>query len=92
MQHSDVATGTVSISAAGDVYTTTGPATIYNITNTLPSPHPGFCYVMQPPISVSNGSCTGDQLAALQNGSAVLENFIVTSPPWVEPPPLPIYN
>ncbi|KAI1853762.1 hypothetical protein JX266_001746 [Neoarthrinium moseri] len=72
----DVATGTMSLKETPE-YATDGPASVFNITNTAPASSPNQCYVRAFPLG---SRCTEEQLAALQDGTAVVENDIVVSP------------
>ncbi len=88
----DVATGTVSVLEDGDDgggkngsscggggggsgYSTVGPASSFAIKNVLPPDPPPVCYLFNAP-----GSCTGNQLAALAAGTAVVKDYIVVDP------------
>jgi len=70
----DVATGKVSIGADG-AYSSKGNASVADVKNDGgPSPEP-ICFVLAAPFT-----CTPNQLQALADSSAVIENYIVTSP------------
>lgn len=75
----DVATGDVDLGQNRD-YSTEGPDSVAGVRNDLPEPVPNVCYVLQPSIS-----CTLTQLAALVNGSAVIENWVMVDPPGEYP-------
>lgn len=65
----DIATG--NISTLDNLVSTKGPATVYNITN-KPIVDPGSqCYVLD------SSSCTEEQWATVENGTALVRNWIV---------------
>jgi hypothetical protein len=71
MFNTDVATGRIPTDAAAN-YTTTGPSSSFGIKNAVPSLPLPLCYtwdVME--------TCTDAQKLLLQNGSAVVQDFIV---------------
>lgn len=72
----DVATGLVSLDDSPD-YATEGPATIFDVKNEPPAPIPAECYVLSYPLTLS---CTDEQIEALLEGTAVVENNVVVSP------------
>ena len=82
MKHLDVATGKIPV-LASSTYATAGPASVFDVKTPLPAPVPAFCYLMYPPAYA--GQCTPAQLAAIKNGTAVIEDFIVVNPPWEAP-------
>ncbi len=70
----DVATGQV---VAGSNYSSEGPASsFYAVKETLPDSPPSVCWLY-----VSESRCTEDQKKALKNGTAVIKDFVVVSPP-----------
>ncbi|KAK6434066.1 hypothetical protein LTR95_009749 [Oleoguttula sp. CCFEE 5521] len=72
----DVATGRQStLPKRHGTYSTHGPSDSYKWTETLPGSPAVECYTY----AVST-TCTVDQAEALANGTAVIENFIVTKP------------
>ncbi|KUJ23315.1 alpha/beta-hydrolase [Mollisia scopiformis] len=71
MFHTDIATGGISI-ADHNNYSTTGPSSGFHIKNTMPDNPPNICYTY-----MATTTCTTDQLAKLQNGTAVVEDWIV---------------
>ena len=76
----DVATGAISLDgdeAAALEYTTEGPASVFDVNNNPPEQPAPRCYVLAAPLSTS---CTEEQIAALLDGSAVVENDVVISP------------
>ncbi|KAM0335619.1 hypothetical protein ACHAQA_000667 [Verticillium albo-atrum] len=75
----DVATGRVAV-GDGARYATAGVGDIRGVRVPLPRPAPVFCYVASTPIM--KGQCTDAQIAALANGTAVVEDFIVVEPAW----------
>ncbi|KFH42341.1 Carboxypeptidase S1 A-like protein [Hapsidospora chrysogenum ATCC 11550] len=74
MSRRDVATGKVDLSETTD-YASDGPRSVRNVTNELPEPELSVCHVDKAPIS-----CTSEQLAALADGSALVEYGIVVEP------------
>ncbi|KAH7146206.1 Alpha/Beta hydrolase protein [Dactylonectria macrodidyma] len=70
----DVATGEVEI-GANNTYSSDGPSNIFDVKNKLPEALAPMCHLYQAP-----HSCTEEQLVALQDGTAVTEDFIVVSP------------
>ncbi|KAL2760470.1 hypothetical protein ACRALDRAFT_1078824 [Sodiomyces alcalophilus JCM 7366] len=80
----DIATGLTPVAPGSGGYSTSGPSDVRGIKmSPPPNPRPIFCYVAAQPLAA--GSCSGEQIAALRNGSAVVEDFIVVSPPWTHP-------
>jgi hypothetical protein len=71
-----VATGSVSLADTPD-YASQGPATVFDVTSEVPTPIGSECYVLAFPFATT---CTDDQIEALLNGTAVVENNIVVSP------------
>jgi hypothetical protein len=74
MSRRDVATGKVDLSETTD-YASDGPQSVRNVTNEVPEPELSVCHVDKATIS-----CTPEQLAALADGSAVVEYGIVVEP------------
>lgn len=74
MSRRDVATGEVDLSETTD-YASDGPLSVRNVTNEIPEPELSVCHVDKAFIS-----CTPEQLAALADGSAVVEYGIVVKP------------
>ncbi|KAI1252097.1 hypothetical protein MGN70_006669 [Eutypa lata] len=72
----DVATGTICLADTPD-YGSQGPASVFDVKNEVPSQPDVSCYVLRAPMT---GSCTVEQLEALQDGTAVVENDVVVSP------------
>ncbi|KAL4801019.1 Alpha/Beta hydrolase protein [Aspergillus venezuelensis] len=73
MFNRDIATGKIPTAGKnGTAYSTKGPSSTYNVTNTVPeSPEP-TCYIL------SLGSyCTAEQIEAVANGAALIEDYIV---------------
>ncbi|KAF2667173.1 putative serine carboxypeptidase [Microthyrium microscopicum] len=64
----DIATGKTTI--AGKEYATTGPADTWNVKMAAPPAHPHECYILAP------GTCTEDEIAAVQNGTAKVGDYI----------------
>lgn len=76
MLRRDVATGETDLSGdAATTYSSSGEMDITGITNELPEPIENICYVLQP-----NITCTEEQTAALADGTAETEDWVVTSP------------
>ncbi|SMR43760.1 unnamed protein product [Zymoseptoria tritici ST99CH_3D1] len=76
MRDQDVASGTQDTSGSdGSRYATAGPSSVFGWKNVLPEPPGVDCNLY----AVSS-SCTMEQYAALQNGTAVLNDFRVVSP------------
>lgn len=71
----DIATGKID-TATNTTYGTVGPADTFGIKNEVPPQYEDFCYVLDP------STCTEEQVAALRNGTAVIENYIVTEPAY----------
>lgn len=69
----DIATGRVD-TASNSGYSTEGPADTFDIKNEVPEQYEWFCYVLSP------GTCTSEQVAALRDGSAVIEDYIMVDP------------
>ncbi|KAI9374944.1 Alpha/Beta hydrolase protein [Aspergillus egyptiacus] len=71
MLNKDIATGKVS-TVQNSTYSTKGPSSTFNITNTVPdSPEP-TCYIL----SLAD-RCTDDQIMSVENGTAVIKDYIV---------------
>ncbi len=71
----DLATGGVRLTTQ---YSTTGPPTVSDVTNAPPILPPIQCYVDAAPLNLR---CTPSQIAALQNGTAIVDPLgIVVSP------------
>jgi carboxypeptidase D len=79
----DVATGKVTLAEVKGGYSTKGPDQVRDVKNEVPEPVKNTCYLMQAPTS-----CTKEQLAALANGSALIEDYVVVKPDGVAPAPL----
>jgi hypothetical protein len=71
MFHKDIATGDIAISESAN-YSTTGPSSSFQIKNAMPDNPPNICYTY-----MATTTCTTAQLARLQNGTAVVEDFVV---------------
>jgi carboxypeptidase C (cathepsin A) len=68
----DIATGTQSTYSGGEAYKSSGPADTWSFKNELPAQPLQFCYVLDP-----YSTCTEDQLLAVQNGTALVDHYIV---------------
>lgn len=65
----DVATGTVDLF---DEYSTVGPSTTWHIKNEVfPAPEP-VCYILD-----ANSRCTENQWNLVNNGTAIVKNYVV---------------
>ncbi|DAA79308.1 TPA_exp: Serine carboxypeptidase A [Trichophyton benhamiae CBS 112371] len=74
MFNKDIATGELDIAQKQD-YGTTGTESTFQVKNEIPpSPEP-TCYLLS-----ADGTCTPEQLNAIENGTAVVENYIIKSP------------
>lgn len=71
----DVSTGEID-TAQNSTYGTVGPADTFSIKSEVPPQYEDFCYMLDP------STCTDEQVAALRNGTAVIENYIVTEPAY----------
>jgi hypothetical protein len=73
----DLATG---LTVVGNGYSTTGPASVRNVNNVAPAGPPGVdlaaveCYVDATPLGFPDSRCTDAQLAALQDGTYVINS------------------
>lgn len=76
IQGKDVATGQVD--TAG--YSSSGPSSCFDIQFPAEPVPAAMCYVLDAPI---DSRCNADQLAALQNKTAVVKDYIVITPPAV---------
>ncbi|KAL4768318.1 Alpha/Beta hydrolase protein [Aspergillus nidulans var. acristatus] len=71
MFNRDIATGKIS-TAKNSTYSTKGPSSTWNVTNTVPdSPEP-TCYIL----SLSS-YCTEEQTQSVANGTALIKDYIV---------------
>ncbi|KAJ3535792.1 hypothetical protein NM208_g6987 [Fusarium decemcellulare] len=70
----DVATGEILLSH-NTSYATDGPLDVMDILNEVPQPEMSLCYLYGADIS-----CTEEQLEALADGTAVVEDFVVVQP------------
>lgn len=73
--NTDIATGTVSTSGTANNYSTSGPSSSESIKEKLPSPPPPSCYLWG-----MVATCTSDQLAAVEAGTAEIVDFTVVKP------------
>jgi carboxypeptidase D len=64
----DIATGTEQLC---DETRTSGPSDTFNITNVAPPFPDPTCYILSP------GTCDQDTYASVQNGTALVENYVV---------------
>ncbi|KEY72796.1 hypothetical protein S7711_04390 [Stachybotrys chartarum IBT 7711] len=71
----DIATGRIN-TAINTTYHTEGPEDTFHITSEIPPQYDDFCYILDP------SSCTAEQIAALRDGTAVIENNIIVDPPY----------
>jgi hypothetical protein len=72
MFNKDVATGEQDVAAGGD-YSSSGSESSFDIKDELPDSPASECYVWDIPIT-----CTEEEIAALADGTAVVDNYIVT--------------
>ncbi|KAI5921290.1 alpha/beta-hydrolase [Camillea tinctor] len=72
----DLATGSVSLADEPD-YATSGPSSIADVVNEPPGPVEPMCYVHHAPLSKT---CTEEQVKALLDGTAIVEDGVVVSP------------
>lgn len=70
MSDKDVATGEINVGDAP--YSTEGPASSFEIQDVLPPPLDSECYTW-----IAADTCTEEQLAALANGTAIVQEYIV---------------
>ncbi|KAL4909403.1 hypothetical protein BDW74DRAFT_80709 [Aspergillus multicolor] len=71
MFNRDIATGKISTARNG-TYSTTGPSSTWNVTNTVPDSPAPTCYIL------SLGSyCTDEQIVSVANGTALIKDYIV---------------
>jgi carboxypeptidase D len=76
MRSRDIATGEVSLAGPEGVqYQTRGPQSSFHIKNVLPEAADPVCYTLS-----MMTTCTANQQAALLNGTAVVEDFVVQWP------------
>ena len=74
MFRKDVATGKVELTGE-EKYQSKSKADVRDVRNKLPASSDSVCYVFQPA-----DTCTEEQKAALLNGTAETEDWVVTSP------------
>lgn len=67
----DIATGTIS-TTDNETYSTTGASSFWEIKNEIPEPPDPLCYVR-----ALLTSCTEDQIAAVINGTALVQDWIL---------------
>ncbi|TLS30813.1 hypothetical protein PpBr36_03897 [Pyricularia pennisetigena] len=72
----DVATGTVDV-VKDSGFATQGPWSVFNVQQPPPPHPPNECYIDYSPLG---WRCTKEQIAALTNGTAVVENRVVVAP------------
>ncbi len=73
MFNMDVATGKISTARPGrQVYSTSGPDNVFNVTNAVPSHPVSECYLWD-----IFQTCTASQTALLRNGTAILRDYIM---------------
>jgi hypothetical protein len=68
----DIATGQVQIGANTN-YSSAGPASSFSIKNAVPPSPPPVCYLY-----LIRDTCLPEDVLALQQGTAVVQNFVVT--------------
>ncbi len=85
MFDTDVATGKLPTSGSFNNFTTEGPASSWSIKNVLPPLPPVNCNLWGVP-----STCTMEQLYALQNGTAVIdEGYRIITPDGSDGVPIP---
>ena len=70
MFNTDVATG--KISTAGGTYSSSGPSTVFDISNAVPVHARAECYLWD-----IFQTCTPQQTAMLRDGTAILQDYIM---------------
>ncbi|KAL2796940.1 Alpha/Beta hydrolase protein [Aspergillus keveii] len=76
MRSRDIATGEISLAGPeGANYHTRGPQSSFHVKNVLPEPAFPVCYTLS-----MTTTCTANQQAALLDGTAVVEDFVVQWP------------
>ncbi|KAE8420383.1 Alpha/Beta hydrolase protein [Aspergillus pseudocaelatus] len=76
MNTKDIATGNVTLTEKRrETYRTQGPHSSFDRKNKLPPPAAPVCYTLDMPTT-----CTDNQKAALLNGTAIVEDFLVKWP------------
>lgn len=70
----DIATGDVDLDRNAN-YTTKGPHSVRDVKNEIPEEQESICHVRLAPIT-----CTDEQMMALADGSAVVEDWVVVEP------------
>ncbi|KAK2847636.1 hypothetical protein FQN49_005697 [Arthroderma sp. PD_2] len=83
MFNKDIATGKIDTVQEPN-YSTEGTPTTFQIKNDIPPEPEPLCYLLTMP-----DTCTKEQIEAVKNGTAEIENYIVKSPtaPKQGPPP-----
>ncbi|KAL2865623.1 putative carboxypeptidase S1 [Aspergillus lucknowensis] len=71
MFNQDIATGKIS-TAEDSTYTTDGPSSTWNITNTVPDSPAPTCYILS-----LNSYCTDEQIESVVNGTALIKDYIL---------------
>ncbi|OKL57635.1 hypothetical protein UA08_07173 [Talaromyces atroroseus] len=74
MNSKDIATGKVPLDEVRD-YSTSGPSSTLEIKDLLPVPPSIVCYTID-----MSSTCTEEQTAALLNGTAIVEDYVVVWP------------
>lgn len=74
MFNKDIAIGEIDIAQMPD-YATTGTESSFHIKNDIPPEPEPTCYLLS-----ADRSCSKEQLKAIEDGTAVVENYIVKSP------------
>ncbi|KAI4599776.1 hypothetical protein KJ359_001512 [Pestalotiopsis sp. 9143b] len=80
----DLATGSKDLcdSDSSETYSTAGPASVFDVTNVPPADPGSVCYVRLFPLT---GYCSDEQIAALYDGSAVVDEYGVVVDPAGRP-------
>lgn len=67
----DIATGHKDTSSSSEQYSSVGPSDTWDFNSAIPEQELWFCYTLVP------GTCTEEQLAAVQDGSARISRYVV---------------
>ncbi|KAM0418922.1 hypothetical protein ACHAPT_012187 [Fusarium lateritium] len=77
----DIATGKINLNQNRN-YSTTGPMSVADVKSEVPEAMENMCFVRLPE------TCTDEQLAALADGTALVEDWIVVEPRGEKPRPI----
>ncbi|KAL4883328.1 Alpha/Beta hydrolase protein [Aspergillus karnatakaensis] len=73
MFNKDIATGKISTAKNG-TYSTTGPSSTFNLTNTVPDSPAPTCYILS-----LGAYCTEEQIASVADGTALIKDYILVN-------------